>query len=81
MADANMFFPCDNTPRLPIAMTKEYLALETKYLTLVDGGTKVYIEVIGETKDLKTMKENQSRPTLFISKINEISRDKKCSDN
>ncbi len=78
MADANMFFPCDGSARLPIASSPVYLELEKNYLALVDGGTKIFVEVTGEIKASKSVEGNTTLSTLFISKINRISKDQKC---
>jgi hypothetical protein len=80
MADANMFFPCDGSQRMPVAMTGEYLTLERKYTALTKGsGERIYVRVEGSTKEVPAMEGNGKELALVVSKVLEVDNHKDCN--
>ncbi|MFK7770908.1 MAG: hypothetical protein AB8F94_02170 [Saprospiraceae bacterium] len=78
MADANMFVSCDREVKMPVEMKGEYLNLEKQYLRTVDGGTEVYVKLIGSIKKVPAMEGDKMIDALVIEEVLELTKDKKC---
>jgi hypothetical protein len=78
MADANRFVSCDQKRSMPVAMKGEYINLERQYLRTVDGGVEVYVKLQGYIKKIPSKGGDTAIDALFIEKILELSKDKKC---
>lgn len=79
MADANMFFPCDGSQRMPVAMTGEYLTLERKYTALSKGnGERIYSHLEGYTKEVPAMEGNGTTLAIVVTKVVEVNDGKSC---
>ena len=78
LADANIFYPCDGSSPLKISMNGAYLELEKEYLSMVDGGTKIFIDAQGYIKKSNSEEGKKSVSKFFINKLNLINKEKTC---
>ncbi len=79
MADANMFFPCDGSKRMPVVMSGEYLTLERRYTALSKGnGERIYTHLEGYTKEVPAMEGNSKELAIVVTKVIEVNDGKSC---
>lgn len=81
MADAAIFYPCGGGKHYPVSMEGEYLKTEQAYLnTIIDGGEKIFVELIGDTLPRPSMEEGHTVISLVIDQLIELQMYRDCEE-
>ncbi|MEH0156331.1 hypothetical protein V6R21_19425 [Limibacter armeniacum] len=80
MADAPMFYTCDQEQAFPVKMTPAYELLEHQYmeLTTKKAGEKVYVEVMAYVEEQPAMEGDGTEQALVITDVIKLDPEKEC---